>query len=654
MKKNYWIKAIIWIIILIIKKNISFFNNNIIYKTAKKRLSDDKYYPLQYLYNYYNESFYFKFEIKFFYLNKINIIQIKFLVSIYDKYQNLIIPSDLALYKDIHILCYIKLQNINIDIFSIPNIYLNNYYECIEFLNLHENIKLGIKIYKNNDKNYENKTVIFFSKNINIYNNNKILFIKDDNCENMNLIKDYIKYINEINIKNDYKNKNNKLKKLYIQFPVNTLKRFMAIEENKWYFKNIYNHYFCFCKGFYCIENKSFEKCKYFSYLYIIDKNKNIYKKQNYLFIDFIFPQYSSVDVYPVFQKMAINKYPVHYLTANKELYNQYCYNIDKCLIIIYVNKNNYTVNGNFLEKHLTLILKLKQVISAAGVYFNYINNFFYNIDYIIYICAGHGVSYLKHFLYETYNWYGNKVFDKILIPPSYKLILVVKRYGWDDEDIIKINLPRWDNYNNDIATILDDKYNFGNYSIFVMFTWRRFKKNKNISNNYFKNILNLINNELLNNALKSNKINLYFSLHHKLNKYKTLFKNSKYINFLEEIKISKCLSLINLLISDFSSIIFDIMYRRKPFILYIPDANDPDIENIYDKNYCELINSLKNRTLFFQNIFFQLNEVIQKIIYYIQINFDLDNDLKQFYDSFEIKKGNNTEEFINYITNIT
>ena len=65
------------------------------------------------------------------------------------------------------------------------------------------------------------------------------------------------------------------------------------------------------------------------------------------------------------------------------------------------------------------------------------------------------------------------------------------------------------------------------------------------------------------------------FTLHHKLNQYKMKFKNNKYIHFIEEKEISHCLSIINLLISDFSSIIFDIIYRRKPFIIYIPDAND-------------------------------------------------------------------------------
>ena len=82
-----------------------------------------------------------------------------------------------------------------------------------------------------------------------------------------------------------------------------------------------------------------------------------------------------------------------------------------------------------------------------------------------------------------------------MLIPPSKIFISVAKNYGWTEENIIKINLPRWDKYNN-----LDEKKktNHFNNSIFIMFTWRQIVANNTISNDYFKNILNLINNKLL------------------------------------------------------------------------------------------------------------------------------------------------------------
>jgi CDP-glycerol glycerophosphotransferase (TagB/SpsB family) len=53
-----------------------------------------------------------------------------------------------------------------------------------------------------------------------------------------------------------------------------------------------------------------------------------------------------------------------------------------------------------------------------------------------------------------------------------------------------------------------------------------------------------------------------------------------------------------NLLISDFSSIIFDMIYQRKPIVLFIPDAYDFTIKNLYRPGYCDIINSLKNGSI--------------------------------------------------------
>ena len=80
---------------------------------------------------------------------------------------------------------------------------------------------------------------------------------------------------------------------------------------------------------------------------------------------------------------------PVHYITEKNNIYLKYCKNQIKCLTIILVNKKNYIMNGDFLEKYLTLFLRLKQVISGGGTNFDYNNNnLFYNIDYITYICV--------------------------------------------------------------------------------------------------------------------------------------------------------------------------------------------------------------------------------------------------------------------------
>ena len=101
-----------------------------------------------------------------------------------------------------------------------------------------------------------------------------------------------------------------------------------------------------------------------------------------------------------------------HYLTEKEEIFKKYCQKKNNCDTIILADDKNYKINDDFLERHFTLILKLKQVISSVGVSINFINNLFYNIDYINYICVGHGVSYFKYYLYKGY--YGPSNFDKL------------------------------------------------------------------------------------------------------------------------------------------------------------------------------------------------------------------------------------------------
>ena len=97
--------------------------------------------------------------------------------------------------------------------------------------------------------------------------------------------------------------------------------------------------------------------------------------------MDFILKKYSSDDVYPIFEKMINKKLNAHYLTAKEEIFTNYCLNKKMCDSIILVKENEYKINDNFLERHFTLILKLRQVLSSVGVDINYINN--YRIYYL-------------------------------------------------------------------------------------------------------------------------------------------------------------------------------------------------------------------------------------------------------------------------------
>ena len=438
------------------------------------------------------------------------------------------------------------------------------------------------------------------------------------------------------------------MKSSFLKPPLFYLKRDIAQIEGKWNFNNIYNNYFCFCNGDSCINFKLlsfneqyFQYCKYYFYLTIIDINRDLYPKTHYLLSDFFDENIESSDVLPIFKEMRLKDFKVHYLTMSNEIYKQLCLNNKKCFlesIIIYGVKK---INGDILERLLGLFLRLKAVITAEK-YFS-IDNLFYNIDYITYIFLGHGVTYIKSYLYRDY--LSPRMYNKILLPPCKKFIKLALDAGWKKENIIKIGYPRWDNYDDFSNSPKNEEK-----AIFLMFTWRKVKKGKSISNQYFINLKKLLNNRKLNDKLNQNNIKLFYCFHHMLKGKIGIKVNKDNVRLISQNKISSLLKNSSLIITDFSSILFDAIVQRKPLILYIPDCLDPNLEDIYSKEYYETINKIKTGIIYLGEIFLDLKNVINKIIYYIDNGFTLEPERLRFYNKFRLKKSGNTKRFINYI----
>ena len=269
------------------------------------------------IYNYINNVEYFNVtNVKYYFNLQYNLIKIEYNIGFYDKYNNLILPSDLTLKYNLHIICSIEIDFGN-SINSLANIYENKYFKCIEFFNLNDKIKFWIKIYQIKENgNLVASSFYIFNENIFklsdlIYQNNNLFcpLIINENYDSL------IKKINGKNLKT-----NRKLKKSYLHYPYCVLKKDSIFFNDKWIFKNIYNEFFCFCKGNKCLNTNTVDSCKFPFYLNIIDKNRNVYPKTEYLFFDFIFADLSSDDVYPVFKKMYNLKYPVHYITEKQDI----------------------------------------------------------------------------------------------------------------------------------------------------------------------------------------------------------------------------------------------------------------------------------------------------------------------------------------------
>ena len=49
------------------------------------------------------------------------------------------------------------------------------------------------------------------------------------------------------------RNESNLLESSFIEWPYSHTKNEIAIDENNWYYRNLYNNYFCFCKCPLCL-----------------------------------------------------------------------------------------------------------------------------------------------------------------------------------------------------------------------------------------------------------------------------------------------------------------------------------------------------------------------------------------------------------------
>ena len=714
-----------------------------------------------------NDTYFNITKIEHKYSYDFNIVQVEYYIGFYNKNDKLIIPSDLSFYSDIHIMCEFKISSINTTIESMANIYKDKYFTCVEFFKIKEECEFGLKLYQMNDNMDSKYFFLFNQQRFDLINET----FKNDN------------YFNPTNVKNDHDklmddfqdmriNETLKLKMSYEINPCTTLKRNMLLIYDKWYNLNIYGHYFCSCKGENCLVTNVTEKCKYYFYVSIIDSNRDVYKKTEYAFMDFVKADLSSDDTYPVFKEMLTMGDNAHYITGNLDIYKEHCGDDLFCKKVLLAPKDLKPIYGDFLEKYIFVFFKLKVMISGRP---NFNTDLFYDMEYVTYVCVGHGICFFKDYLFNPERIYGIRRNDKIILPDSDILVDIVKKHGWKDEDIFRVNLPRWDrlyemeqenliearkqekerqkfyqnnpNYNpNNMPIQIFQNYsnqnpyvnqqipytpynpnninNQNNYpninystnqtvnnnqnilvqynpnlnnkqsqnfnkppvinpqppnsfnqtklsynvpegkrklktnSILIMFTWRDIQPRKKISFDYFKNFFNLISNDQLYQEMQIRNITIYLSFHRLVkdkyvHKFKSIVIEKPLIEFISQQEISECLGRTSLVVTDFSSIIFDLMYRKKPFIIYVPDGNDYSLRSIYKPDYYYLIEAMRNNTIEFENKFFTIYETIEKMIFYIKNNFQLDPKLERFYQVFGFKMEKQIDKFIDYLVKL-
>ena len=197
---------------------------------------------------------------------------------------------------------------------SISNIEQNQYFSCLEYFELTHPAKFGIKIC--NDFSDCKLLYLFDNKD---FNYNYKTFLNNDKF-NLTYINE--KYSSLCQTFQNSKDNSYLLQKCFFSPPICQTKEKVIISKNTWYFKNIYNHYFCYCDGYNCEFNQNFDDCKYYFYLSVIDNNKNVYEKTDYLLVDFLYSNRAPGDAYFVFREMIKQNMSAYYLTERKDINN--------------------------------------------------------------------------------------------------------------------------------------------------------------------------------------------------------------------------------------------------------------------------------------------------------------------------------------------
>ena len=220
--------------------------------------------------------------------------------------------------------------------------------------------------------------------------------------------------------------------------------------------------------------------------------------------------------------------------------------------------------------------------------------------------------------------------------------------YGYSKGEVVQTGLARFDNLYNAKTK----------RQIVIMPTWRKdivnpsYIKEKLLpdsvftNSKYYKSYNSLINNNDLINKLNEYNYELVFYPHYEIQQYIKYF-NTKSDNVIiakkENYDVQSLLKESKLLITDYSSVAFDFAYMNKPILYYQFDELTH-----YNKGYFEYDKDG------FGDIVKEEDELVQKIIEFIENDFYLDKKYQQRIDKcFKNRDDKNCERIFNEIVKI-
>mgnify|MGYP003292612341 CR=1 FL=1 len=244
-----------------------------------------------------------------------------------------------------------------------------------------------------------------------------------------------------------------------------------------------------------------------------------------------------------------------------------------------------------------------------------------------------HGVTAFKRGHFER----GTNVGCESFITTSQFEHDIIHNYlGYPEEEIPITGFARWD--------VLHDKSE-GHREILMMPTWRTWLDDAEnevfAESDYCKNYMALLNDKRLDEILKKYDVTLNFYLHPKFRKFITEFsvvsENIRLIPFGEE-PLNELMMECNLLITDFSSVAWDVYYMNKPVLFYHFDI---EVESKTLGFYMDMKNDI------FGDRAEEPEELMELIIEYIESGFAMKEKYKNDREKYFAYIDDNNSERI-------
>ncbi len=258
---------------------------------------------------------------------------------------------------------------------------------------------------------------------------------------------------------------------------------------------------------------------------------------------------------------------------------------------------------------------------------------------YVYSFFTQHGVNFFKdNFISQSS--YSAFLFDRIMISNEFEKNLFMTRGCYQEDQLVKNGLFRWDLLSADNAT--------SEKSIFIYFTHRRYLRNmEDISDTvYVRTILGLLRDERFNKLVKDNGYTVKVAIHHTV---VSVCGNDILggIQILEDAEIADAKKNSAILITDYSSMCFEMWFQHKPVIfLNVPDSEDC----LTYKHKTDLPEPYKGKEDYIFNVADTLDDCIGMLDEYFRNDFRFSETEKEKRDRFFYYNSGFCERFYEYL----